>query len=330
MVRKIVAILSVSIFLATITLLWIRGMEAPTPILKVNPPEVLYDSLTIGQRFSIYIDVANVSNLKSFELKVGFVTPMLDVVEVAVLMEENLPFPNWEVNDAAGVIWMNVTYEGGAISTVEPAALARITFKVMDYGQSPLHLFDTRLEDSSGSLIPHSVSDGMVSVRLPIDTIVPSTTETYVGRVVDVTVVVKNFGIRTVNFTVKVYYDDTLFGIFDVINLAPQASANITFTWDTHGISPSHSYTLKARATALPYEVSTNHNVVTDGSVKIKIVGDVNNDDVVDINDLIAWDQAYGSTPGAPNWNPQADINGDGIVNKEDGILIIQNYRKGA
>lgn len=328
MVRKIVAILSVSIFLATITLLSIRGTEAPIPTLKVNPPEVLYDSLTIGHRFSIYIDVANVSNLKSFELKVGFVTPMLDVVEVAVLMEEKLPFPNWEVNDTAGVVWMNVTYEGGAIGTVEPAALARITFKVMDYGQSPLHLFDTRLEDSSGNLIPHSISDGIVSVRLPIDTIVPSTTETYVGRVVDVTVVVKNFGIDTVNFTVKVYYDDTLFGTFDVINLAPQTSANITFTWDTHGISPGHSYTLKARATALPYEVSTNYNAVTDGSVKIKIVGDVNNDDVVDINDLIAWDQAYGSTPGAPNWNLQADINGDGIVNKEDGILIIQNYRK--
>jgi hypothetical protein len=61
--------------------------------------------------------------------------------------------------------------------------------------------------------------------------------------------------------------------------------------------------------------------------VKLKLIGDVNGDGIVDINDLVAWDAAYGSRPGDLNWNVQADINGDGVVDQQDGQLIVQNYR---
>ncbi|MEM3760052.1 MAG: hypothetical protein QXZ02_02945, partial [Candidatus Bathyarchaeia archaeon] len=82
----------------------------------------------------------------------------------------------------------------------------------------------------------------------------------------------------------------------------------------------------KAEATTVSGEADTSNNLLVDGIIKVKIIGDINNDDYVDINDLNAWDVAYGSKSGDPNWNPQADINNDGIVDKADGMLIIENY----
>lgn len=53
---------------------------------------------------------------------------------------------------------------------------------------------------------------------------------------------------------------------------------------------------------------------------------DVNNDGVVDDEDLDILMNAYGSTPGDPNWDPRADINGDGIVDISDLLIVAQAY----
>jgi hypothetical protein len=102
----------------------------------------------------------------------------------------------------------------------------------------------------------------------------------------------------------------------------------MTYDWNTTGFPASNTpYIIKAQADILPYETNTTNNVYVDGSVKLKLIGDVNGDGKVDINDLMAWDAAYGSKLGDPNWNIQADINGDEIVDNQDGQLIVQNYR---
>jgi hypothetical protein len=295
--------------------------------LFIDPPSIVYETLIKGERFSINITVANVTDLKSYELKLSFNTPMLGLVGIQLLPEENLPNGNFNV--ASGTLWMNVTYESAPITTDQPVALAVITFEIRNSGESPLHFYDTKLADSSGNLISHETADGMVVVQrhdVAIVEVAPSTTETYIGRIVNVTVVAKNIGDAPENFTVKVYHNDTLFDSFNVTNLAPGENTTITFNWDTNDVAAGHGYTLKAEASEVPFEANTTNNVHVDGEVKIKIIGDVNNDDTVDIEDLIAWDAAYGTSEGMPNWNPQADINGNGEVDKEDGILIIQNY----
>ena len=45
-----------------------------------------------------------------------------------------------------------------------------------------------------------------------------------------------------------------------------------------------------------------------DGYVKIKMLGDLNGDGVIDILDIVLAASCYGSTPGDPNWNPEADL----------------------
>ena len=55
-------------------------------------------------------------------------------------------------------------------------------------------------------------------------------------------------------------------------------------------------------------------------------LGDINGDGIVDIYDLILVASAYGSTPADPNWNPDSDINGDFAVDIYDLILVAAQY----
>jgi hypothetical protein len=53
-----------------------------------------------------------------------------------------------------------------------------------------------------------------------------------------------------------------------------------------------------------------------------KVKGDMNNDCIVEGNDVNIFNAAYGSEVGDSNWNPDADLNGDGSVGRTDyGIL---------
>lgn len=322
-VLGLIAVLCAGI-LPLVTALWsLNTFQTQDTKLLIDPPSIVYGTLIPGKRFSINITVANVIALKGYELKLSFNTVMLDVVSIVLLPEENLPIGDFSVDDTAGIVWMSVIYAGNSLTTEEPVALASITFKMMNRGESLLHLYDTRLENSSGELIPHGTVDGIVLILrrdVLIVSVTPSTNEVYIGQNVSVTVIAKNDGDVPENFTVKAYHNDTIFDTFEVIDLASGENTTIIFKWNTSDVTAGYSYTLKAEATEVPFEANTTNNVFVDSAVKVKIIGDVNNDNIVDIDDLIAWDAAYGSS------DPQADVNGDGTVDKEDGILIIQNY----
>jgi hypothetical protein len=57
----------------------------------------------------------------------------------------------------------------------------------------------------------------------------------------------------------------------------------------------------------------------------LALVGDVNGDGIVNMEDLYIVALSFGSTPGTPGWKPAADVNGDGIVNMID-LLIVALY----
>jgi uncharacterized repeat protein (TIGR03803 family) len=54
--------------------------------------------------------------------------------------------------------------------------------------------------------------------------------------------------------------------------------------------------------------------------------GDINGDNVVDINDFSLFAAAYGSDPSSSNWNANADLNCDGVVDINDFSLLAQDY----
>jgi len=54
--------------------------------------------------------------------------------------------------------------------------------------------------------------------------------------------------------------------------------------------------------------------------------GDVDGNGVVDIQDIVLATTSYRSVTGGPNWNPNADLNGDGRVDIFDLTTIIRYY----
>jgi len=320
----IAAILPIGI----IALTRMGAAEQLFPTLYIDPPQVVFNSLVVGQRFDVDIKVMNVTDLKSYDFSLSFNPSMLSVVSESFLPDDNLPTPNWIVNGYTGTFWANVTYET-PLNTIPPITIATITFMITNYGISPLTFSDDKLGNSTGLLMPHGTTGGSVSVLnhdVAIVAISSSTNETYEGRLVNINATAKNLGLAPENFTVTIYANSNLIGTSEVLNLLPNETTLVELFWNTSGFANMTSYVISAQASSVPFETNLANNALTDGIVKVKIMGDVNGDGTVSILDLEAWDTAYGSSEGMPNWNPQADLNGNGTVDKEDGKLIIDNY----
>jgi hypothetical protein len=94
--------------------------------------------------------------------------------------------------------------------------------------------------------------------------------------------------------------------------------------WNTTTLGYGN-YTVQIFMPPIPYQIdTTNNNFTTTAAVTIP--GDLNGDFQVNLQDLVILAKAYGSTPGAPNWNPNADIKGDGIVDLADLVILAQHY----
>lgn len=66
-----------------------------------------------------------------------------------------------------------------------------------------------------------------------------------------------------------------------------------------------------------------------DGDLALSVAwlpGDLNEDGKVDMRDIATVARAYGSKPGDPNWNPRADLNGDGFINMTDVNMASNNF----
>jgi hypothetical protein len=69
-----------------------------------------------------------------------------------------------------------------------------------------------------------------------------------------------------------------------------------------------------------------NTSVCIDLEVTSVLIGDLNGDNKVNIDDLILLGQAWGTYPGEPGYNSAADINEDGEIDIDDLILLGQSW----
>lgn len=74
-------------------------------------------------------------------------------------------------------------------------------------------------------------------------------------------------------------------------------------------------------------EVDTSDNELSGGLVKVKMTGDINGDEMVDIYDVVEATRAYDSRPGDANWNPDADLAPQfGLINIFDIATLVFHY----
>jgi len=91
-------------------------------------------------------------------------------------------------------------------------------------------------------------------------------------------------------------------------------------------------------ATSWSYNSSSNiltitalHSSSTTVTIRWALLGDVNDDGTVNASDLSTLSQAFGSTggpPPSPDWNPDADLNKDNVINVLDLFAVGKNYGK--
>jgi hypothetical protein len=302
--------------------------------LAVQPEEIIDPTLLPPSTFEINVTITDVEDLYGYEFNLTFDPEVLICLQTTIhdILNETNYIPNQYINNLHGFITINVTYYTPAtpLNIYTPIPLATIKFRVKAIGSSNLTLCNTALISSTGQPIAHETYNGFFQslIRdIAIIDLYAYPTAVYQGQKTNITVTARNEGNLTETFSIKIYYDNTLITTINVTDLLPNENTTRTITWNTNGVSFGN-HTIKAEAPPVPYELDTADNILIDETIKIKIPGDVNGDDIVDILDALLASSAFGTFPRHPNWNPDVDLNGDGLIDIYDIIILSANFGK--
>jgi len=299
--------------------------------LSIDPPEVIDPSLVPCTNFTINVTITDIENMKMLIFNLTYTREVLLELQVTIpSVQGQMPTKKITIDDESGYIWVNLTYPN-PITTYTPATVATITFHVEAMGVSPINLTDTHIEDPTRKPIAHEVYHG-IFIGLIRDVAVVGIEVypkvAYTGWLVYVNVTVRNKGNLTEAFNVLGKYDGNIFNQTTVTDLAPNTETTVMLVWSTKTVPPCHNYTISAEAEAVPYEINLLDNTLTDGSVKIKLMGDINGDGRVDIGDINTVVTAFGTYPGHPRWSLDADLDQNGRITMGDVILVVMNFGK--
>jgi hypothetical protein len=282
----------------------------------VDPPEIIDPYMKPGDIFTIDIDIQDAIGMYDYKYKLGFDRNVIICLGAVVIPPNNDTHFNLQqiINNTNGVVWVYVQYYAPAppINIHGAKAVTRITFMVRNYGQTVLDLYDADVSTPSGGSLNPVIGDGFFATLLTDVAImfvnVTSPNKVYPGKIVTIQVIAMNRGnFTTETFNVTLHYSSNVIGV-QTVTVGPWSNVTLTFHWDTTGQVPCHNFTIWAEASHVPFELKFDNNVYYDGWVKIKMLGDVNGDGVIDILDIVLISIAYGSRPGYPNWNPEADL----------------------
>jgi hypothetical protein len=150
----------------------------------------------------------------------------------------------------------------------------------------------------------------------------------YVGWTVDVNVTAKNLGDYVETFNVTVFSDNNVTRVFKASNLPVGGSITFDFLWNTSGLTPCHNYTITCQADAVAGETSLQDNTYLAGTVRVKMMGDVDGNGRIDILDIAAIAVSFLTKSGDSRYRLNRDLNRDGIINIIDVTLAAQNFGK--
>lgn len=96
------------------------------------------------------------------------------------------------------------------------------------------------------------------------------------------------------------------------------------------GLNPGSKYTALLKgsgqiAKASTFIMSPAESKLNEDQALNLVSGDLNEDNIINTADYSIAQQAFHSTPKVSNWNKNADINSDGVVNIFDISIIIKN-----
>jgi len=152
-------------------------------------------------------------------------------------------------------------------------------------------------------------------------------TEAYCTWIIDVYVDTRNEGDFSETFNVTAYYDNNTIGT-KTITLDSGAGKTLVFEWVLTFLTPRRNYIISANASIVPSETDTDDNTYIDGTVKVKVLGDVTGDDFVDVDDLQKLGWFWQKGKGEIGYDPQADFSFDGLIDVDDLQMLGWNWHK--
>lgn len=211
-----------------------------------------------------------------------------------------------------------VYYKVAAASTGGPwngddGLIVKITFTITKQPQSssgeptvnlPLEDDFTDLVDSFAAEVTHDRTQGLLTIDATPG-VVPASYTLTVNIIGNGNVTIEPFNATYVSGTVV-----TLTAIPDV---------NWTF----------FSWGGDLTGTQNPANITMNADKVVNATFRLSgpgIPGDLNHDGVVNLEDLTIFAGAWQSTPSSPNWNPECDLDGNGIVSLTDMVTFCVFY----
>jgi hypothetical protein len=160
---------------------------------------------------------------------------------------------------------------------------------------------------------------------IAVTAVIPAKTIIGRGFPFSVNVTVANVGDYPEQFNVTAYVDTTAVNPPSYVNLTSGDSTALMLTLNTSAFDMGNCC-ISAAADPVPAEINTTNNNCTDGLITITIPGDINGDFRVSLADLVILAQDFGFRPGESKWNPNADIDANGVVSLADLVTLAVYY----
>jgi hypothetical protein len=343
MAKRISLVIIALTVLSLITPLYTTHAEGSTTM-QVTPSTTTAGG---GTTFTLDVTVTDVTDLAVWEFRLFYLNTILNctnITEGPLLKEGGSTFFDSTIRNAYnathGWLLAGSTLLGQVPGVNGTGTLATITFQTMAAGDTPLQFSNdplvTFLLDSSPPprhSIPFTTIDGTVLVTAGHDVAVTALTsyKTIIGQGYsgNITVTTANQGSYTEIFNVTAYANATVVTAVANVTLAGGNSTVQTVVWNTTGFAYGN-YTISAYAWPVPFETNTsNNNLTSPVTVMVTMPGDLMLPfGVVDMKDIAYVAKRFGTTPSAPLWDPNADIDGSGRVDMKDIATVAKNFGK--
>jgi hypothetical protein len=221
----------------------------------------------------------------------------------------------------------NETYNSGWRTYTEP-------FKIQGLGDG-VYRIDFNSTDNAENMEPTNTAN----VTLMNHNI--ATTNTTVSKAVvgqgfslHMNITIQNQGSSTENIAVTFYANTTAIGTLTDIVLTGGNSTTINFIWNTTGFAYGNC-TISAFAEPVLNETYVaDNNLTCIAPVHVGVPGDVSSsmagvyDMKCDMKDIAYLVILFNTKPPSSNWNPNADVDNNGVVNMIDIAIAILNFNK--
>ncbi|MCP4165112.1 MAG: VWA domain-containing protein [Chloroflexi bacterium] len=278
--------------------------------LIVSPTQ---STTTVSGTVEVELRVESIANFYGAQVELVFDPAVVEVVDAydfvpGVQIEEgDFPTPDAvirnQANNATGIIQYSISLQGDKPGVDGSGVLARIKFHGLNNGASPVKFSQSVLADPQSQPINHSTQAGEVIVEKKAGTVQ--------GKVI--------LERRNSNAGAEVCLNSAC------VNTANAGSYSFSdVALGNHMLNVKHmSYLRSQRGVNVPVGLLTVPDVTLLG-------GDINQDDLIEVDDGRLVGLAWNSTPGMLNWDERADITDDGSINVLDMVAVQFNWDEAA